>query len=87
MNPARVRVDPVVAVHQRLEAHEVIAHRERDRAELDEVMRRLPRGLAIEGDEVERLDRRLRRWPLRGPGIDRIVERGKGLGARRTESR
>ena len=87
MNPARIGVDPIIAVHERLEAHQVIAHREGDCAELHEVMRRLPGRLAIEGDEVERLNRRLEGRPLRRPGIDCIVEHGKGLSARRTESR
>ena len=87
MDPASVWIDPIIAVHQRLEAHQVIAHRECDCAELHQVVRRLAGRLAIERYEMQLLDRRLRRRSLSGPGIDRIVERGKGLGSRRTESR
>ena len=88
VNTASVRVDPIVAVHERLEAHQVVAHRERDRAELHEVMRRLPGGLAIEGDEVKRLDRASPETVV-PPSMNStcIVERRKRLGARRTESR
>ena len=87
VNAPRVRIDPIVAVHERFEAHQVLAHRERNRAKLDEVMRGLAGGLAIEGDEMERVDRRVRRWSFRRPRVDGIVERGKRLGSRRTEAR
>jgi hypothetical protein len=63
----------------------MVVHRESDRSQLNEMMRRLPRGLAVESYEVERFDRRVRRGPFGTPGIDGIVERRKGLGARRTE--
>jgi hypothetical protein len=85
VDTASVRIDPIVAVHERLEAHQMIVHREGNRSQLNEMMRRLPGGLAIEGDKVERFDRRVGLRPFGTPGIDGIVERRKGLGARRTE--
>src|SRR5450755_4324927 len=87
VDAARVRIDPVVAVHQRLEAHEVLAHREGDRAEFHEVVRRLPGGLAVQRDEMERLNQRVRPRAIGTPGVDGIVERGKRLGSRWTEAR
>ena len=65
VNASRIRIDPVVAVHQGLEAHQMLAHREGDSAELHEMVRRLAGGLAVERDEMQRLDRRLWRWPFR----------------------
>ena len=85
MDTASVWIDPIVAVHEGLEAHQVVVHREGNRPQLDQVMRRLAGGLAIEGDEVKRFDGRVRSRPFGTPGIDGIVERRKGLGARRTE--
>src|ERR1039457_819488 len=87
VNAPGVGLDPVVAVHERLEAHEVLTHREGHGAEFHEVMGRLPGGLAVQGDEMEPFDRRVRTRALRTPGLDCIVERGKWLGSRRTESR
>ena len=87
VDTASVRIDPIVAVHERLEAHQMVVHGESNCSQLNEVMRRLPRGLAIESYEVESFDRRVRRGPIGAPGIDGIVERGEGLGARRTEPR
>jgi hypothetical protein len=87
VDASRIRVDPIVAVHQGLEAHQVVAHRERDRAELNQVMRGLPSGLAVQGNEMEVLDQRVRRRSFGRPGIDGIVERGEWLGSRRTEAR
>jgi hypothetical protein len=65
----------------------VVAQRERDCAELNEVVRGLPRRLAIQGHEMKVLDQGFRRRSLGGPGIDGIVERGEWLGSRRTEAR
>ena len=79
MDASRVRIDPVVAVHERLEAHQVIAHRERHRSQFDQVMRRLPGGLAVEGHETQVVDRCGGFGPRVRHVVLRVIEGSEGF--------
>jgi hypothetical protein len=57
----------------------VSIERERDRAELHEVMGRLSRRLAVERHEAKRFQGRIARGTNRGCAVLDIIDRGEGL--------
>ena len=79
VEPARVGVDPVAAVDQGLEGRDMPGQGEGDPAELDQPVRRLPGGLAVEGDEAQLLERGVDTGPGEHLGLLGVVERGEGL--------
>ena len=85
VNATGVRVDPVVAVHEGLEAQQMLLERECDGSELHEVMRRLPSRLAIECHKTELLDGCVGRRSLHHRRVVRILQGGERLRPRRSE--